>query len=177
MVGRLDTRGWSPKFATVLKIIIDIVQKIKQWTSCPFARMIPLGVNYFGKRTAWSPSYFLSYTCFDIYPSLKFWCPVSTKSLEQCTTVLKLVSSQMDSYFDCVPFNISRDSRGPVHFLLKHHNVFNYPMKFSKQLLIMYTFLNQMRTGKNIRHKDDRMRSLQYISKFSKLGEKSATYP
>ena len=37
----------------------------------------------------------------------------------------------MDSYFDCVPFNISRDSRGPVHFLLRHHNVFNYPMKFS----------------------------------------------
>ena len=30
----------------------------------------------------------------------------------------------------------------------------------SKQLLIMYTFLSQMRIGENIRHKDDRMKSL-----------------
>ena len=29
-----------------------------------------------------------------------------------------------------------------------------------KQLLIMYTFLNQMRIGKNIQQKDDRMSSL-----------------
>ena len=27
-------------------------------------------------------------------------------------------------------------------------------------LLILYTFLNQMKVGKNIRHKDDRMNSL-----------------
>ena len=33
----------------------------------------------------------------------------------------------------------------------------------SKQLLIMYTFLNQMRIGKNIQHKDDKMNSLYYI--------------
>ena len=32
-----------------------------------------------------------------------------------------------------------------------------------KQLLIMYTFLNQMRIGKNIQHKDDKMNSLYYI--------------
>ena len=30
----------------------------------------------------------------------------------------------------------------------------------SKQLLILYTFLNQMRIGKNIWHKDDRINSL-----------------
>jgi len=30
----------------------------------------------------------------------------------------------------------------------------------SEQLLIMYTFLNQMKIGKNIQHKDDRMNSL-----------------
>ena len=29
-----------------------------------------------------------------------------------------------------------------------------------QQLLILYTFLNQMRVVKNIRHKDDRMKSL-----------------
>ena len=29
-----------------------------------------------------------------------------------------------------------------------------------KQLLIIYTFLNQMRIGKNIRHKEDRMKPL-----------------
>ena len=31
-----------------------------------------------------------------------------------------------------------------------------------QQLLILYTFLNQMRVVKNIRRKDDRMNSLQY---------------
>ena len=34
------TRGWCPKFATGLNIIICIVQKVYEWSSCPFAKMI-----------------------------------------------------------------------------------------------------------------------------------------
>ena len=35
-----------------------------------------------------------------------------------------------------------------------------YPITFVSKLLILYTFLNEIRVGKNIRHKDDRMTSL-----------------
>ena len=34
------TRGWSPKYATRLNIIIGIVQKVKEWPSCSFAKMM-----------------------------------------------------------------------------------------------------------------------------------------
>ena len=35
------SRGWCPKFAPGLNIIIDIVQKVFEWSSCPFAKKIP----------------------------------------------------------------------------------------------------------------------------------------
>ena len=35
-----------------------------------------------------------------------------------------------------------------------------FPNSHLKQLLIMYTFLNHMKIGKNIQHKDDRMNSV-----------------
>ena len=59
-------RGWSPKFATGLNIIIDIVQKVKEWPSCPFAKMISQWAHHFGKRTASSLLYFLNYFYYDI---------------------------------------------------------------------------------------------------------------
>ena len=46
----LDTRGWCAKFATRLNIKISIVQKVYEWSSCPFAKIIPPWVHHFGKR-------------------------------------------------------------------------------------------------------------------------------
>ena len=46
-------KGWSPKFATGLNIIISTVQKVWEWPSYPFAKIIPLRVHHFGKRTVW----------------------------------------------------------------------------------------------------------------------------
>ena len=55
------TRGWCIKFATGLNIIIGIAQKVYEWSSCPFAKIIPPWKNHFGKITAWSHIYFLNY--------------------------------------------------------------------------------------------------------------------
>ena len=37
----IEYKDWSPKFETGLSIIIDIVQKVQEWPSCPW-------VHYFG---------------------------------------------------------------------------------------------------------------------------------
>ena len=58
----LQCRGWVPKFATGLNIIIGIVQKVYEWSNCPFAKMIPKWENHFGKTTAWSLIYFFIYS-------------------------------------------------------------------------------------------------------------------
>ena len=42
------------------------VQKVCEWSSCPFAKMIPPLVNHFGIKTAWLLIYFLNYAYFDI---------------------------------------------------------------------------------------------------------------
>ena len=53
------------------------------------------------------------------------------------------------------------------HFCVEYFSQFSFDSEMytisaavSKQLLKLYTFLNQMRIGKNIQHKDDRMNSL-----------------
>ena len=56
-------RGWVIIIWTGLNIKIDIVQKIYEWSSCSFAKMIPrLGNNFAKICTAWSLIiYFLNY--------------------------------------------------------------------------------------------------------------------
>ena len=62
-------RGWCPKFATGLYIIIGIVRKVFEWSTC-----------YFAKRTAWSLIYFLNYAYFEIWLSVLFFSsPSRTK--------------------------------------------------------------------------------------------------
>ena len=51
---------------TGLNIKIGIIQKVYEWSSCPFAKMIPRLENHFGKIPAWSLIYFLNYAYFDI---------------------------------------------------------------------------------------------------------------
>ena len=50
--GAQQYRGWCIKFATGLKIIIGIVQKVYDWSGCPYAKTIPPRENHFGKITA-----------------------------------------------------------------------------------------------------------------------------
>ena len=59
-------RDWLPKFANGLNIIIDIVQNVYEWSSCPFAKMIPQWENHFGKITTWSLKCFLNYAYYGI---------------------------------------------------------------------------------------------------------------
>ena len=61
-----DLETGQQKFETGLNIIIAIVQKVSEWPSCPFAKMISLGVHPFGKTTVLSPYYFLNYGYYDI---------------------------------------------------------------------------------------------------------------
>ena len=70
---QLKDRGCFPKFANGLNIKIGIVQKVYEWPSCPFVKMIPWLENHFGKRTAWSLLYFLNYAYFNMYPIHTFW--------------------------------------------------------------------------------------------------------
>ena len=51
---------------TGLNIKIGIVQKVYEWSNCPFAKMIPQLENRFGKIPVWSLIYFLNYAYFDI---------------------------------------------------------------------------------------------------------------
>ena len=51
---------------TGLNIKIGIIQKLYEWPSWYFPKMILLMGNHFGKRTAWSLIYFLSYAYFDV---------------------------------------------------------------------------------------------------------------
>ena len=71
-------RGWGSKFATRLNIKIDIVQKVYEWLSCPFAKMIPPWGNQFDKISDWSQIKLLKYGFFKIYPSRKFASSPST---------------------------------------------------------------------------------------------------
>ena len=48
----LQLRGWCPKFATGLNIIISIVQTALEWPGCYFAKMILPWGDHFGKKTA-----------------------------------------------------------------------------------------------------------------------------
>ena len=66
--GKFDflIRDWFPKFANGLNIIIGIVQIVYEWSSCPFAKIIPPRENHFGKRATWSLKRFLNYACYDI---------------------------------------------------------------------------------------------------------------
>ena len=70
-------RGWSIKFATGLNIKISIVQKVYEWLSCHFPKMITPWGDHFGKISGWSQIYFLIYDFFSIYPSRKFYAPPS----------------------------------------------------------------------------------------------------
>ena len=62
----IPTKGWCDEFDSRLNIIIGIVQKVYEWPSCHFTKLIPLWVHHFGKRTAWSLIYFLNYAYYDI---------------------------------------------------------------------------------------------------------------
>ena len=63
-------RGCLKSKKTGLNIKIDIVQKVYDWSNCPFAKMIPPLENHFDKRTAWSLIFFLNYDYYDIQSSL-----------------------------------------------------------------------------------------------------------
>ena len=52
------SRGCLIIIWTGLDIKIGIVQKVYEWSSCPFAKMIPRLENHFGKILAWSLIYF-----------------------------------------------------------------------------------------------------------------------
>ena len=54
---------------TGLNFKIGIVQKVYEWPSWYFAKMILKSGDHFGKRTAWSFLYLLNYVYSDIYPS------------------------------------------------------------------------------------------------------------
>ena len=57
----LHLKSESKKQRQSTVVYLAIVQKVYEWSSCPFAKMIlPLG-DHFGKRTAWSLIYFLNY--------------------------------------------------------------------------------------------------------------------
>ena len=60
------SRGWSPKFATGLNVMIGIDQKLSERPDCSFAKMMYYQGDHFGKRTAWSLLYFLNYAYYDI---------------------------------------------------------------------------------------------------------------
>ena len=59
-------RGCFPKFANGLNIKIGIVQKVYEWQSCSFAKMIFSIGDHFDKKTAWSHVYFMNYVYFDM---------------------------------------------------------------------------------------------------------------
>ena len=42
-------RGWCPKFAPGLNIKIGMVQKVYEWSNCPFAKKIPPLENHLAK--------------------------------------------------------------------------------------------------------------------------------
>ena len=63
-------RGWGEKKYTGPNFWIGIVQKVYEWSNCPFAKMIPPWEKVFGKRTAWSLIYFLNYDYSEIWPSV-----------------------------------------------------------------------------------------------------------
>ena len=55
-----NNKGWCDEFGSRLNIIIGMVQKFYEWSSCPFAKMMYWLGDQFGKRTAWSLIYFLN---------------------------------------------------------------------------------------------------------------------
>ena len=61
-----DYRGRPIIIWTRLNIKIGKVQKVYEWRSWYFAKMIVPSGNHFGKRTASSLIYFLNYAYFDI---------------------------------------------------------------------------------------------------------------
>ena len=63
-------------------IKIGIVQKVYEWWSCSFAKMIVQSGDHFGKRTAPSLIYFLNYAYFDILPSPVNYGTPSTSRLK-----------------------------------------------------------------------------------------------
>ena len=73
--GQLDHsyRGCSIFIWTGLNIKIGIVQKVYEWSNCPFAKMIFPWGDHFGKRTALLLIYFLNYAYLAIWPSLLFF--------------------------------------------------------------------------------------------------------
>ena len=62
-------RGCLKIILTGINIKISIVQKLHEWSNCPFPKMIPRLENHFGKIPAQSFIYFLNYACFNIKPS------------------------------------------------------------------------------------------------------------
>ena len=58
---------------TGLNIKIGIVQKVYEWSSCPFAKMIPRLENHFGKIPAWSLIYLLFELCLFWYLAQSKW--------------------------------------------------------------------------------------------------------
>ena len=62
----LHFKGWCDEFDSRLNIIIGIFQKVYEWPSCPFTKLIPPWVHHFGKRTVLSLIYFLKYAYYDI---------------------------------------------------------------------------------------------------------------
>ena len=61
-----NSRGCLIIIWTGLNIKINIVQKVYEWSSCRFAKMMLWLEDHFGKKPAWSLIYFLNYAYFDI---------------------------------------------------------------------------------------------------------------
>ena len=89
-------RGWTKKMYTGPNFKIGIVQKVYEWSSCPFAKMIILWENHFGKTTAWSLIHFLNYAYLEIWPSVLFFC--SSSSFIFQTVIVKLMVNNQVVY-------------------------------------------------------------------------------
>ena len=60
---KVSLRGCLIIIWTGLNIKITIIQKAYEWTSCPFAKMIPRLEHHFGKIPAWSLTNKISLNC------------------------------------------------------------------------------------------------------------------
>ena len=129
-------KGWCDEFDSRLNIIIGIVQKVYEWPSSPFTKLIPLWVHHFGKRIAQSLIYFLNYTYYDISPTVKFIASPFTLVVETLSYDNCLSLTLVKNFFAAVKIAIKVSiSQGPsVHTNGQHHFIFEL---FSSLLTII----------------------------------------
>ena len=103
---------------TGLNIKIGIVQKVYEWPSWYFAKMILHSGDHFGKRTAWSLIYFLNYVYFNIQPSSNNYETPSTIAL---TTSSWIVTNLLKSFLKSFGLDFLVEFK--YLFLFKLHQV------------------------------------------------------